>query len=89
MVYVYLLVYHLYLSVHYMVYLNNNQKKIEVIISFQCTKTMIIYSESEEKAHREAYRKLMDSVDTFSDTEFESTLPVEINSKNFHSIQNI
>ena len=68
---------------------NNNQKKIEVIISFQCTKTMIIYSESEEKAHRDAYRKLMDSVDTFSDTEFESTLPVEINSKNFHSIQNI
>jgi len=68
---------------------NNNQKKIEVTIAFQCTKTMIIYSDSEDKAHLQAYRKLMDSVDTFSDAEFESSLPVEINSKNLHTIQNI
>lgn len=68
---------------------NNNQKKIEVTVSFQCVKTMIIYSQSEEKAHREAYRKLMDSVDTFSDAEFESSLPIEFKSKNLHTIQNI
>ncbi len=68
---------------------NNNQKKIEVTVSFQCVKTMTIYSESEDKAHLQAYRKLMDSVDTFSDAEFESSLPVEVNSKNLHTIQNI
>lgn len=68
---------------------NNSQKKIEVTVSFQCSKTMIIYAESEDKAHLQAYKKLMDSVDTFSDAEFESSLPVDINSKNLHTIQNI
>ena len=67
---------------------NNKEKKIPVSLIFQCEKKMFIYARDEEEAHRLAYKKLMDSVDTFSDSEFLSSLPVEVNSKNLHSIKN-